>query len=132
MISIEHNTNNDSILRYNNLINRINKAEEQLLTIENKLNDPVKHIQKELLKHNVYTSNFQIVDDNYYNLTLQERAILLQCNVNQLCKSIIFENTAYEQENNKLDRIIDKDDITNSKYYCVVTQYVCKCIVINT
>ena len=37
------------------------------------------------------------------------------CGVEQLCKSIVFENTVASHDN--------CDDPTNSRYYCVIVQY---------
>jgi hypothetical protein len=41
--------------------------------------------------------------------------LLNNSDVSQLCKTIIFENTAATHE--------DTSDRTNSRYYCVVVQY---------
>ena len=117
--------NDAIILRYQNLMKRIHQAEQQLVSIEHIMNDPIRRIKNELIQNHIYTANFHEVDDNYYDLSLKERAILLKCNVEQLCKSIIFENTAYEADDtNNLYKT--SNDYTNSKYYCVITQYICK------
>lgn len=104
------------------LLKRISAAEERVALLEQSVNDPVKRVRRDLLAKNVYAFNFYTVPSHYYDLTLEQRAELLQCNVPQLCKSIIFENTMCDHNN--------IDDITDSKYYCVVIQYTSKWLII--
>ena len=100
------------------LLDRIQAAEARVALIEQFANDPVKRVQRDLLSKNVFAFNFYTVPSHYYDLTLEQRASLLQCRVPQLCKSIIFENTMCDH--NSLD------DPSDSKFYCVVIQYTSK------
>ncbi|KAI9282928.1 hypothetical protein BC943DRAFT_328610 [Umbelopsis sp. AD052] len=56
------------------------------------------------------------VEPDYYEWSLNRRAHKLQTSVASLCKSVVFENTRCEHN--------DFTDIGNSKYYCVITQYI--------
>ncbi|GAB5593185.1 hypothetical protein Unana1_08085 [Umbelopsis nana] len=56
------------------------------------------------------------VEPDYYEWSLSRRAYKLQTNVASLCKSVVFENTRCDHD--------DFSDPRNSKYYCVITQYV--------
>ncbi|CAG8481275.1 10278_t:CDS:2 [Paraglomus brasilianum] len=57
------------------------------------------------------------VESDYYEWELQQRAFRLRApSKAHLCKSIIFENTRCPHES--------IDDPLNSKYYCVIVQYV--------
>ena len=62
--------------------------------------DPVDRVKKDLATKKVYSAVFVHVAPDYYEKSLLERAIALKCTVPQLCKSIVFENTAWVQENN--------------------------------
>lgn len=79
------------------------------------LDDAVERVKADLLQRSVFTSIMITVPSTYYSWTLEERANILNCHVNQLCKSIILENTSCSEK--------DCSDFTNSKYYCVVLQY---------
>lgn len=61
---------------------------------------------------------FFSVESDYYNWTLEERMLRLKSpSIHHLCKSLIFINNKHKLTNdNELDP-------TNSKYYCVITQY---------
>ncbi len=100
------------------LIVRIDKADARLKAIEQKVNDPVARVERDLVLKYVYNFSFLTVSPNYYEFTLAERASILNCNVPQLCKSIIFENTMCDHNN--------IDDPTNSRFYCVIIQYISK------
>ena len=101
--------------RFDQLLKRIAAAEKKTSELEEKLNDPVERVKRELIQKRIYTAKFHTVHDAYYDLSLEERAALLQCQVQQLCKSIVFENKAHDPT------VCDK--LSNSKYYCVITQY---------
>ena len=101
--------------RLETLVNRIKAAEDKLAALEEKYNDPVERIKRALLEKHVFSGKFVTVQEGYYDLTLEQRAELLKCTVPQLCKSIIFENTMHDPS--------VEDSVTNSKYYCVITQY---------
>ena len=103
----------------NQLLKRIALAENRLSAIENNIvGSPVNRISNDLLAKKVYSSTFIKVADGYYNRTLSERAKILMCSTQQLCKSIIFENTAWVKESD--DQI---GDVTNSRFYLVLVQY---------
>ena len=121
------------------LYKRIKVAEDKLTIIEEESTvlDPIYKIQQELMRYNIYTARFHNVSSNYYELTLEQRALLLNCAVPQLCKSIIFENTAYtddyitiQSDNSGTIGSEERDNrfLLDSKYYCVITQYICKYI----
>ncbi|CAG8533063.1 2167_t:CDS:2, partial [Gigaspora rosea] len=62
-------------------------------------------------------SRFYEVESDYYEWELQRRAFrLVAPSIDHLCKSVIFENTRCIHDN--------IDDPLNSKYYCVIVQYV--------
>ncbi|KAG2171461.1 hypothetical protein INT43_009122 [Umbelopsis isabellina] len=56
------------------------------------------------------------VEPDYYDWSLERRAYTLRTSVASLCKSVVFENTRCEHNN--------FTDPLNSKYYCVITQYI--------
>ena len=105
--------------RRERLMQRIKVAETRLAAIEARANNPVQRVKVDLLNRKIYTGRFSNVPTNYYEWSLEERAKFLSCDVSQLCKSIIFENTLHD------DSTV-KDLRNNSKYYCVITQYICK------
>lgn len=112
---IVSNVVDDDVLKQ--LLQRIDKAEFRVLTmLDSSKDDPVDRVKKDLSKKNVFSSVLVKVAANYYEKSLLERAKTLNCFVSQLCKSIIFENTAWYGES-------DIDDPTNSRYYLVLVQY---------
>jgi hypothetical protein len=109
------------------LLKRIELAEKRVEALlsqhgkdleELRQEDPIKRIRRDLLKKKVFSHKLITTPKDYYNLTLEQRAELLNGKVPQLCKSIIFENTACDHYN--------LDDRTNSRFYCVIIQYICK------
>ncbi|TPX37158.1 proline---tRNA ligase [Synchytrium microbalum] len=65
-------------------------------------------------------ARFYHVESDYYDWSLQRRCIRLQApSISHLCKSVIMENTHHNPTGDTLDP-------TNSKYYCVIVQYVAK------
>lgn len=64
-----------------------------------------------------YCFSFQLVtvDDAYYQWSLEQRAKVLGVSEAQLCKTLLFVNTAADH-----DSLLD---MTNSKFYAVVVQY---------
>ena len=112
-------TDENTATDVNQLLKRITLAENRLSAIENNIvGSPVDRVKKDLLAKKVYSSTFIKVADGYYNRTLSERAKILMCSTQQLCKSIIFENTAWVKESD--DQI---GDVTNSRFYLVLVQY---------
>jgi hypothetical protein len=92
------------------LFSRLNEVENALFG-----ENGAERVQRALLQQSIYSAKLVKVPSHYYELSLQDRASLLQVSSSQLCKSIIFENTACDHY-----RI---DDPTNSRYYCVIVQY---------
>ena len=79
------------------------------------LPDPIDRVKHDMNNRSIFSSLFITVPTDYYSRSLVERSQLLNCHYNKLCKSILLENTCYN-ENNPF----------NSKYYCVVLQYCTK------
>lgn len=104
--------------RMEELNRRIAAAEKRLEVVEAKVNDPVERVKRDLAVKKIYNARFVTVHSKYYELSLEERASLMHCNVPQLCKSIIFENTMCDHN--------DMGDVTNSRYYIVIIQYISK------
>jgi hypothetical protein len=102
------------------LLGRIAAAEDRLKNLEQSRQDidPVDRVKQDLIRRGVYSASFITVQSDYYDLTLDQRAGLLKGVAPQLCKSIIFENTACDHN--------DCSDPTNSRYYCVIIQYIGK------
>ncbi|PKY52837.1 hypothetical protein RhiirA4_497580 [Rhizophagus irregularis] len=80
--------------------------------------EPVKKVEKACISLGIRNiSRFYHVESDYYNWDLQRRAFrLISPSINHLCKSVIFENTRSSHDS--------IDDPLNSKYYCVIIQYV--------
>jgi hypothetical protein len=110
---------NDSSL--DELLLRLASAETRVNAIEQFLkNDPIDRIKRDLAAKKVYSAVFVKVDADYYEKTLAMRANILKCDVQQLCKSIIFENTAWTSDDENEN---DIKDPTNSQFYLVLVQY---------
>jgi hypothetical protein len=110
---------NDSSL--DELLLRLASAETRVNAIEQLLrNDPTDRIKRDLATKKVYSAVFVKVEADYYEKTLVMRANILKCDVQQLCKSIIFENTAWTSDNENEN---DVKDPTNSQFYLVLVQY---------
>ena len=74
-----------------------------------------RHVQNSLC----YSSRWRLCPSDYYNLTLDERKVILGANnTTQLCKACLFENKNYKPTDGSAV------DPTNSQYYLVVVQYV--------
>jgi hypothetical protein len=68
------------------------------------------------LANNVYSFNLVEAPSNYYELTLDQRKEILKCHTKDIiCKSIILENTAY-------DNTIQHE--LYQRYYLTIVQYV--------
>jgi hypothetical protein len=89
--------------------------ERRICKLEQRNQNPIQRVKSELSQLQLFTSRLQRVHENYYHLTLLERAQLLNTSSDHLCKSIVLHNTSCRHEN--------CDDITDSKYYCVIIQY---------
>jgi prolyl-tRNA editing enzyme YbaK/EbsC (Cys-tRNA(Pro) deacylase) len=99
----------------------------QLQLIEKRIDDltqldnsqgTVQRVKNDLRNKKIYTYRIYKVPENYYNETLEYRANLLKCNINQLCKTIVVENIACSHNN--------ITDICDSRYYCIIIQYIHK------
>lgn len=114
-------TTNDSLL--DELLLRLAFAETRVNAIEQFLkDDPIDRINKDLATKKVYSAVFVKVEADYYEKTLAMRANILKCDVQQLCKSIIFENTAWTSDSENENENKNKDP-TNSQFYLVLVQY---------
>ncbi|KAG9299597.1 hypothetical protein G9A89_020768 [Geosiphon pyriformis] len=80
--------------------------------------ETVKHVAQACKKLGLrHFARFYHVEPDYYEWELQRRAFrLVAPSIKHLCKCVIFENTRYIQNNT--------EDPTNSKYYCVIVQYI--------
>ena len=68
-----------------------------------------------------YSSTWKHCPSNYYNLSLDERKVILGAkSTKQLCKSCLFENKNYVPNKGNAKEV----DPTNSKFYLIVVQYV--------
>ena len=110
-------TQDDTLLI--DLMKRIATAEATIVRLqEDCVETSVQRIKTDLSLKNVFSSVFVKVTENYYEKTLAMRAEILKCTIPQLCKSIIFENTAWVK-----DETVDLFDSSNSRFYLVVVQY---------
>lgn len=108
------------------LIARIEEAERRIVDLQKKkqtvrqstLTNSETRVKRDLLQRSVFSGRFFTVPSNYYDWSLDQRASCLGGSPEQLCKSIIFENTVCEHDT--------WSDKTDSKYYLVIVQYVGK------
>lgn len=56
------------------------------INCSNDVSDSVARVKSDLVNRHIFSCRFVRVAQNYYELTLQERATLLNCQTNQLCK----------------------------------------------
>lgn len=106
------------VARISSLESRIERLE--MLPLFNE--SSVDRVRRHLKSKRIFNAAQLQVAGNYYELTLKERAKILHArNESQLCKSIIFENSAYECDESIPDNITA--DPTNSRYYLVIVQY---------
>jgi hypothetical protein len=103
--------------RYHQLLKRIEKLDQRIthLTQVVKEREVLERIKEDLYVEKVFSFKFYTVPKEYYDFSLDERARILNGSVPQLCKSIIFENTACSHSNHS--------DPTDSRFYLVVIQY---------
>lgn len=106
-----------------------NKNEEKLKIIENKL---IKLENKKRIKNNLnslklYNYKLMKVSSNYYNYNLNERSQILNTFKENLCKSIIIQNNNFKLSSlSSLSSNLNENDGIESKYYCIVIQYIHK------
>lgn len=101
------------------LMKRIESAESKIISLEAFLNCPLTRVKRDLFSKKVYSASFFQVSNDYYEKSLATRATMLKCNVQSLCKSILFENTAWS--NDEIGSV--GFDITNSQFYLIIVQY---------
>ena len=96
---------------------RIIKLEMKVALQEDKypIQRVVGQIERSKTKGFCFSTRLVTVPDNYYNHTLAERAKILACNEDQLCKAILFE-----------DSNTSTDSQRATKYYLVIVQYIAK------
>jgi prolyl-tRNA editing enzyme YbaK/EbsC (Cys-tRNA(Pro) deacylase) len=103
---------------------RLDAASTKLRLLE--IADARERVTQDLQTKDVFTYEFCVVPTNYYDVSLEERSKILKANdISQLCKTIVFENMNYKRSNSE-DFVNEYDDITNSRYYCVLVQYSAK------
>jgi hypothetical protein len=96
----------------------IEKLDDRVTTLEG-----MKRIKEDLRSKGIFSYRLVTVPDDYYNRSMAERAVCLEpCNVEQMCKSIVFENCAWDGDKT-LPLVEQMKDITNSRYYLLVVQY---------
>ena len=126
---------------------QIERIENKIIKLENKRKQ--REIIKYLFSYKILTYQFFKVPINYYSLTLQERSQILNTSIPNLCKSIIIQNSHFISQNEvnnevnnqessqgsnqgekKIDlnfnNVINQDEISENKYYCIVIQYIHK------
>ena len=104
----------------------MSEAESKVLEFEKRLNDVESHGAfksvdrvKTHVNYSVkHGAKWKWVPEDYYERSMLERSNILGCEMNQMCKSLIMENTACGHS--------DISDRTNSRYYCIVVQYTAK------
>ena len=92
-------------------------SDEKDSTITPELRRARRHVQES----HCYSSTWKHCPSNYYNLSLDERKVILGAkSTNQLCKSCLFENKNHVPNKGNAKEV----DPTNSKFYLIVVQYV--------
>jgi len=103
------------------LFSRIAAVEQRLAQIE--MAKAITKVKSDLGMRGVMNNEFCIVPDDYYEKTVEERAKLLQAStLDQLCKTIVFENMSFKDTKSSHAY----NDITNTRYLCVIVQYSAK------
>ena len=124
----EPNDNSDVKTILQDLTSRVTNLENAILysQINNERpKDPAIHEQVQraynsvVLDHNIYSSVFKWVPENYYELALAQRVKILGAHSTwQLCKSMLMENKAYDP------KLASKNnDGSYSRFYLIVLQY---------
>ncbi|CAI5718908.1 unnamed protein product [Hyaloperonospora brassicae] len=99
---------------------RVAAAQQRLDSLERLLDDVegVQRVKQHLQRERLTSSALQTAPSDYYSWRLDQRAKFLGCSTVHLCKSIIVENVACVNQS--------IEDPLNSRYYCVVLQYISK------
>ncbi|KAI9908985.1 hypothetical protein PsorP6_014729 [Peronosclerospora sorghi] len=95
-------------------------TQKRLSSVERLLDDleSVNRVKQHVQREKLVSAALKTTTSDYYSWNLCQRAKLLGCEIPHLCKSIIVENVACV--NNGVE------DPLNSRYYCVVLQYISK------
>ena len=122
--SLQPGNVNDETKALEAIKRRVRKQEDDIFyhsksqrRTESNIHEEVTRAYKSIaLRHNIFSSVFKWVPENYYSLTLAERAKLLGSpSTWQLCKSMLMENKAFD---NAL-----AEDGSYRQFYLVVLQY---------
>ena len=92
---------------------RLKLAEARIKALEMRVEQD--KVIEDLHRKQAFSYRFVATSDDYYAWTLQKRAAFLRCEVPQLCKTVLFENTGKND--------LSTEDISDSKYYFVIVQY---------
>ncbi|ETV88139.1 hypothetical protein, variant 2 [Aphanomyces astaci] len=76
------------------------ELEERVAALDTRLRglESVARVVQDIRSRRVYSARLHRAPHDYYDWTLADRAKFLQCNVAQLCKSIIMENVAWKSD----------------------------------
>ncbi|ETV88140.1 hypothetical protein, variant 3 [Aphanomyces astaci] len=93
------------------------ELEERVAALDTRLRglESVARVVQDIRSRRVYSARLHRAPHDYYDWTLADRAKFLQCNVAQLCKSIIMENVAWKSDMPHVPRFV-----------CVIVQYKAK------
>ena len=98
---------------------KVAEIERRLINIEGQDNfSPVNRVKTHVNSSIPNEVKWKWVPGDYYEQSMVERSNILGCEMNQMCKSLVMENTACMHS--------DINDRTNSRYYCIVVQYTAK------
>jgi prolyl-tRNA editing enzyme YbaK/EbsC (Cys-tRNA(Pro) deacylase) len=95
------------------------QLEKKRIPTDPSIHEQVQRAYNSVVIHNsIYSSVFKWVPENYYKLTLVQRAELLGAQSTwQLCKSMLMENKAFDES------LSDNKDGSYSRFYLIVLQY---------
>jgi len=79
----------------NQNVSNKNKKNDDILNILLQISDPIERVKADLRYRHIYGYRLVSVPSNYYNCSLDQRSNMLCCHKEQLCKSIVMENTSY-------------------------------------
>lgn len=126
-VIVPHSDEKEKILqdltsRIQNLENAIlyPQLEKKLIPTDSSIHEQVQRAYNSVvIQNNVYSSVFKWVPENYYKLTLAQRAEFLGAQSTwQLCKSMLMENKAFDESLSS-----DNKDGSYSRFYLIVLQY---------
>lgn len=98
---------------------KVTEIERRLSNIEGEDNfSPINRVKTHVNSSIANGVKWKWVPGDYYEQSMVERSNILGCEMNQMCKSLVMENTACMHS--------EINDRTNSRYYCIVVQYTAK------